>query len=110
MSRSTPAADAVMPEPSAEPSAPEVEAVVPEVDAGPDWGNWRYLGPAGRIYTNVPVTPEPGDVITCLGIPAGDGAWEQTDADVTRQPDNWRPEPTADEAAHLRGDTPHTEG
>jgi hypothetical protein len=59
---------------------------------GPRWGNWRYTGPPGRMYTAVPVTPEPGDIVTHCGAPAADGCWEPSDAEATRRPDNWRPD------------------
>lgn len=59
----------------------------------PSMSRWVYTGPPGRIYTHVPVTVDPGDVIAWPELPAGDGAWESTDAEVTRLPDNHRPEP-----------------
>lgn len=71
------------------PKARAADAATTDTDP---WGNWRYIGPAGRVYMNVPVTPEPGDVICWPAIPAEDGAWEPTDEPITRQPDNWRPE------------------
>lgn len=88
------------------PIEPVVDAAPAEEHAepGPQWGRWRYSGPAGRCYTSTPVTPEPGDVVECWGPPAADGFWEATDAEPTRMPDNWRPDPTDEEHAKLRGD------
>lgn len=64
-----------------------------EAPAVPGWGNWHYIGPAGRIYTNIPVTVSPGDIVTWPEIPAPDGAWFPTDDPPNRHPDNWQPEP-----------------
>jgi hypothetical protein len=72
--------------------APDTAQVPETAPDGPEWGNWRYTGPTGRVYTAVPVTPEPGDVVTYCGPPAEDGCWEPTDATATRRPDNWRPD------------------
>lgn len=77
-----------------------------EVEPAPVWGNWRYLGHRTDIvYTAVPVTPAPGDVVGWWGPPGHDGCWEQTDAEPTRMPDNHRPDITEEQAAKLRGDT-----
>ena len=92
-----PADDAVPIEP-----APPAEPVEP----APVWGNWRYLGHRTDIvYTAVPVTPQPGDVVGWWGPPGHDGLWEPTDAEPTRMPDNHRPDITEEQAAKLRGDT-----
>lgn len=86
-----------MPKPASRPDpvaeAPDAAASIPEAAARPVAGGtrWRYRGPRGRIYTHIPVTPQPGDVIAWPEIPAGDGAWEPTGDDVTRMPDNWAP-------------------
>jgi len=99
---------------------PEAPDAAPEPDDGPGespaeppaasgdidvwvWGRWRYTGPPGRVYTIVPVTPQPGDVVETWG--PLDGCWEPTDAEPTRMPDNWRPDLTDEEHARLRGDT-----
>jgi hypothetical protein len=79
MAGKTPAADAALP-------APETPAAAP-------WGRWRYDGPPGRAYVNVPVTPQPGDVITWPDPPATDGSWTATEQDATCRPDNHRPDP-----------------
>lgn len=49
---------------------------------------WRYVGPDRRIYTSVPVTVDPGDVVPCAEIPASDGFWQETDQPYNRLPDN----------------------
>ena len=88
MPRATgPAADAATPktpDPPSEPTQPEV----PPAPAG--WGTWRYTGDLTRIYTNVPVTVSPGDVISWPQMPALDGFWEPAGSDtpITRWPDN----------------------
>lgn len=87
--------DAALPEPSPEPAAQPAESPVetPAEVAGVDvwvWGRWRYSGPPGRIYTIVPVTPEPGDVVETWG--PIDACWTPTDDAPTRRPDNWRPD------------------
>lgn len=61
--------------------------IVASTDAD-EWGNWRYLGEHPLTYAAIPVTVEPGDVITHSGLPADDGRWEPTDAEVTRHRDN----------------------
>lgn len=96
MPRATgPAADAAMPE-SAEATTPLASefATGGQVAADPaqPWGNWRYTGSTGRIYTHVPVTCYGGEVIAWPEAPADDGAWEPTTDPVTTQPDNHRPE------------------
>jgi len=57
------------------------------------WGRWVYTGPPGRIYADIPVTPDPGDVIAWHSPPAADGCWTETDLPESRMPDNHRPEP-----------------
>ena len=49
---------------------------------------WKYVGTDRRIYTSVPVTVDPGDVVPCAVIPASDGFWQQTDQPYNRLPDN----------------------
>lgn len=67
------------------------------MDVLDEWARWRYDGPTGRIYTNIPVTPDPGDVIAWCDDPGGDGAWTLTADPVSRRPDNWVPDlPDAD--------------
>jgi len=95
------------------PAVPAVDTPVAEPppaeeqpEPAPEWGNWRYTGTGHpRTYTNVPVTPETGDVVGWWGPPGTDGCWEPTDADPTRMPDNWRPDLSDAEHAKLRGDT-----
>lgn len=101
------AADAAIPQPD-DPQAPAspVETQPPDTaqaQATPEppaeWGNWRYTGPPDRVYTNIPVTPAPGDVVTWLGPPATDGCWEPTSDEATRLPDNHPDTIAAAEAA-----------
>lgn len=73
--------------------APDPQADVCDRRGPAPSGRWVYTGPPGRIYTHIPVTVDPGDVIAWVELPAGDGAWEPTDDEVTRFPDNHRPEP-----------------
>jgi hypothetical protein len=56
------------------------------------WPSWRYDGPP-RIYTNVPVTVQAGDVIAWPEPPADDGCWKRVAAAPTRTPDNYVPDP-----------------
>ena len=49
---------------------------------------WQYTGPVERVYTAIPITVAPGDVIDHAGPPADDGCWKPTRKAVTRQPDN----------------------
>lgn len=95
------------------PSVDEQALIAPTVDppaeseppAPLEWSNWRYIGHRDDlVYTAVPVTPQPGDVVGWWGPPGHDGLWESTDDEVTRMPDNHRPEITEAEAAKLRGD------
>lgn len=67
---------------------PVVPDPVPEV---PD--RWLYSGPSGLIFSHVPVTPEPGDVIRWPVNPTPEWMWAPTELPVSRDPDNWRPEP-----------------
>lgn len=57
-------------------------------DVTDEWGNWRFIGEHVLTYAAIPVTVEHGDVITYPGLPADDGRWEPTDAEVTRHRDN----------------------
>lgn len=81
------------------PKAPAADAAVPEQPqpgAAPEpagWPCWRYDGQPGRVYTAIPVTPAPGDVVAWPRIPSDDGAWTATDSPATRRPDNHRPDP-----------------
>lgn len=50
---------------------------------------WKYTGPDRRIYTSVPVTVDPGDVVPCAVIPADDGFWAETSEPYNRLPDNY---------------------
>jgi hypothetical protein len=72
---------------AATPIEPPIETPEPEAPAD-EWGNWRYLGEHRLTYAAIPVTVEYGDVITYPGLPADDGRWESTDAEVTRHRDN----------------------
>lgn len=80
-------AKAATPNEPVEAAGPAVAAVAVEPVG---WPVWEYTGPAGRIYTNVPVTPEPGDRVTWPGPPAEDGCWVPTTEPENRKPDNWR--------------------
>jgi hypothetical protein len=71
-------------------TAPDPNAPEPTAQAVGGWPVWEYTGPAGRIYTNVPVTPEPGDRVTWPVPPAEDGCWAPTTEPENRKPDNWR--------------------
>ncbi len=90
----------------AAPSLPPTEnaSTTTTVTAG-EWFNWQYNGPDGRIYSNIPVTVTNGAIIHWHTNPGlGDGCWTTTTNPPNTKPDNWRPEPTDDEAAKLRGD------
>ena len=92
---SNPAADAAT---DTEPvlDAPEEVAAQPEATQPPDpnpWPHWRFVGDGPLTYAAIPVTVHRGDVIAHPEVPADDGRWEPTDADVTRLPDNHRAEP-----------------
>jgi hypothetical protein len=50
---------------------------------------WKYVGTERRIYTNVPVTVDQGDVMPHAEIPAEDGCWESATGDYNRLPDNY---------------------
>ena len=55
----------------------------------PDATTWRYTGTITRVYTNIPVTINPGDTIAWPNAPTDDGNWEPAeDTTPTRQPDN----------------------
>jgi hypothetical protein len=95
------AADAALPETAD--AVPETPAAVeaappPETVEAPPWGLWRYDGPAGRIYTNIPATVATGDIVAWPVIPATDGAWTSTTEPANKLPDNHRPESAADVA------------
>lgn len=78
--------DVSMPDAStSQPVTSPDESTSPAAD---EWGNWRYVGEHPLTYAAIPVTVESGDVITYPGLPADDGRWESTDADVTRHRDN----------------------
>ncbi len=86
MPRATgPAAEAAMPA-SAEAANPT--ATVDEAPPAAPSVRWRYTGPPGRIYTNVPLTCHGGEVIAWPTSPADDGAWEPTTDPVTALADN----------------------
>lgn len=69
--------------------SPDESTSRPVASASADeWGNWRYVGEHVLTYAAIPVTVEPGDVITHPHLPADDGRWEPTDAEVTRHRDN----------------------
>lgn len=75
----------------AAPTPPDESTSRPVASASVDadeWGNWRYVGEHVLTYAAIPVTVEPGDVITHPHLPADDGRWEPTDAEVTRHRDN----------------------
>lgn len=80
-----------------EADAPAEEPTESEAPLEPS--SWRYVGDVPRTYTNVPVTIDPGDVITWTGLPAGDGNWEPANEPATRLPDNHRPDPHAEAEA-----------
>lgn len=76
------------PAPAPEPAEP---AAAVDTPAESVWGNWLYTGPSGRIYTNIPLHAEPGNVVTCFGAPGVD--WAATTDEPNVRPDNWRAEP-----------------
>ncbi len=94
------AADSTAPE---SPAAPVVEAAAtptptppvptPETPASSGWGTWRYTGPPGRVYVDIPVTVDPGDVVSWPTEPGTDGCWEPDPGPATKRPDNHRPDP-----------------
>lgn len=72
-------------------AAPAVETETPAVKTHPFAGVpcWEYRGPDRRIYVDVPVTVDPGDVVPVAKIPSGDGFWVASTAPYTRVPDNF---------------------
>lgn len=68
---------------AATPDEPPIETATE-----PGWVNWRFLGEHQLTYPAVPVTVTTGDVIAHHEMPADDGRWEPTDAEVTRHHDN----------------------
>lgn len=82
------------------PPDPQAEAT-PASELEP-WPHWRYTGPAGRVYTALPVTPEPGNVVAWPQAPSTDGCWDQVNEPVTRLPDN---HPDVIEAANTAAST-----
>jgi hypothetical protein len=79
----TPADDAAVEQSAAETSAD------PFADPFAGVPCWRYAGPDRRIYVDVPVTVDPGDVVPAAKIPSGDGFWAPTNVAYTRVPDNF---------------------
>lgn len=79
-------------EPDSAPTEPAEDAGIGEAP-GPAWTSWRYVGDIARVYAHIPVTVVHGDVISHFGLPAADGNWDPTDAEPTKRPDNWRPDP-----------------
>lgn len=51
---------------------------------------WQYVGPGERVYVDVPVTVQPGDIIPRATIPANDGNWEPTDQAPNKHADNYQ--------------------
>jgi hypothetical protein len=89
--------------PRATPGPAADAAITPPVDLPPLPGpyagmpRWRFVGGFSRVYTSVPVTVSPGDVVAWPTAPAADGCWEPTDSAVTKRPDN-APTELAEEA------------
>jgi hypothetical protein len=73
---------------AASPDEPPIDAATTTGTTTNAWSNWRYIGEHQLTYPAVPVTVSTGDVITHYELPAGDGRWESTDAEVTRHRDN----------------------
>lgn len=68
------------------PAPPPHPADEPDAEPADGAGTYRYDGPDERVYTVVPVTVRPGDVVL---LPHRlDGHWTRVDADATRLPDN----------------------
>lgn len=78
MARKSPAVEAAQEQPTAETTDP--------FDGVP---RWKYSGLDRRIYVNVPVTVDPGDVVPASSIPSMDGFWTPTTDAYTRTPDNF---------------------
>lgn len=75
--------------PKAAEAAPAIlDVPYPTPTSSDEWSNWRFLGEHQLTYAAIPVTVEFGDVIAHSGLPADDGRWESTDAEVTRHRDN----------------------
>lgn len=72
----------------------------PGPPAGEESAHLRYVDTVTRVYPHIPITVQPGDVVT---IPdPGDGRFEPTTKPVTRWPDNDprsapKPEPASDQ-------------
>lgn len=98
---------------TAPPAAPtgksKPDPVVRREAATPEVTRWRYTGPPSRVYSMIPVTVDPGDVIDHPRAPADDGCWQPTLDKATKRPDNWRDDPVPGFGLALRESEPLTE-